>query len=157
MDGLEAAKRIRNIEESDRILANKQKDENLHFNVLVNEYLDISEDSSLMKDISGSPNNEDSSTSAVDEKSSITPDIDTVKTLSVKWSIENLLLNSVNDNDLNNKNSAIPCRNRLPIIGMSANSDDATKKEALAMGMDFFIPKPFNMDKFLELLNLLKG
>ena len=63
--------------------------------------------------------------------------------------------------DLNYRSSmsgkeCISCSRRLPIIGMSANSDEATKVEALAMGMDFFVPKPFRVDKFLEVLNMIE-
>jgi CheY-like chemotaxis protein len=42
-------------------------------------------------------------------------------------------------------------RKRLPIIGMSANSDNATKLYALEAGMNLFIPKPFILAE-LELL-----
>ena len=34
-------------------------------------------------------------------------------------------------------------RRGLFVIGMSANSDDETKQEVLAVGMDAFCPKPF--------------
>jgi CheY-like chemotaxis protein/signal transduction histidine kinase len=34
------------------------------------------------------------------------------------------------------------------VVGMSANSDDETAKEALRAGMDAFVPKPFSMDLF---------
>jgi two-component system, sensor histidine kinase len=37
---------------------------------------------------------------------------------------------------------------RVPIIGMSANSDDETKKQALEVGMGNFIEKPFQIEKF---------
>ena len=43
-------------------------------------------------------------------------------------------------------------RKRHIVIGMSANSDDETRKEALSVGMDSFIAKPFNVDKFCEVL-----
>lgn len=33
---------------------------------------------------------------------------------------------------------------RLPIIGMSANSDDETRKASLEIGMDSFVAKPVN-------------
>ena len=42
------------------------------------------------------------------------------------------------------------------IIGMSANSDVDTKNAALSIGMDYFIPKPFNTQQFLNLVNRLK-
>jgi CheY-like chemotaxis protein len=41
---------------------------------------------------------------------------------------------------------------RLPIIGMSANSCDETKNAALSSGMDHFIPKPFKLETFEEVL-----
>jgi CheY-like chemotaxis protein len=36
----------------------------------------------------------------------------------------------------------------LFVIGMSANSDDETKQEVLAVGMDAFCPKPFKYRDF---------
>ena len=39
----------------------------------------------------------------------------------------------------------LPRRNRFLIIGMSAKTDDIMKKAALDAGVDFFIPKPFNV------------
>jgi CheY-like chemotaxis protein len=44
---------------------------------------------------------------------------------------------------------------RLPIIGMSANSDNATKECALDVGMDLFIGKPFIMRELQPLLDQL--
>lgn len=35
------------------------------------------------------------------------------------------------------------------IIAMSANSDDATSTQALAVGANTFLPKPFKYDTFL--------
>jgi response regulator of citrate/malate metabolism len=37
--------------------------------------------------------------------------------------------------------------------GMSANSDDETRKEALKAGMDHFIAKPFKVDRFCDIMN----
>ena len=48
------------------------------------------------------------------------------------------------------KNSYPP--HRHIIIGMSANSDDETRKEALLAGMDSFIAKPFNVARFCDVL-----
>ena len=39
-------------------------------------------------------------------------------------------------------------RRGLFVIGMSANSDDETKQEVLAVGMDAFCPKPFKYRDF---------
>jgi CheY-like chemotaxis protein len=36
---------------------------------------------------------------------------------------------------------------RQIIVGISANSDDVTRREALESGMDGFIPKPFEMEQ----------
>ena len=36
----------------------------------------------------------------------------------------------------------------LFVIGMSANSDDETKQEVLAVGMNAFCPKPFKYKDF---------
>lgn len=38
------------------------------------------------------------------------------------------------------------------IIGMSANIDDETRERAFRAGMDFFLPKPFTLQKFIETL-----
>jgi CheY-like chemotaxis protein len=43
----------------------------------------------------------------------------------------------------------------LGIIGMSANSDNATKQCALDAGMDFFISKPFKLKELLPLIQQL--
>ena len=42
---------------------------------------------------------------------------------------------------------------KLLIIGMSANSDEETKKCALAAGMNYFLPKPFSIAELLPLLH----
>mmetsp|Transcript_35721 Transcript_35721/g.33855 ORF Transcript_35721/g.33855 Transcript_35721/m.33855 type:complete len:838 (+) Transcript_35721:304-2817(+) len=49
----------------------------------------------------------------------------------------------------------VTLRKRLPIIGMSANSDNATKQLALNAGMDLFIPKPFILSELEPLIYLL--
>mmetsp|Transcript_19350 Transcript_19350/g.26456 ORF Transcript_19350/g.26456 Transcript_19350/m.26456 type:complete len:653 (-) Transcript_19350:344-2302(-) len=46
---------------------------------------------------------------------------------------------------------------RQLIIGMSSNSDAATKNKALECGMDFFLPKPFTLEKFIETIRLSAG
>ena len=43
---------------------------------------------------------------------------------------------------------------RLLIVGMSANTDDETRRQALESGMDYFIPKPF---AYKDLQILLSG
>lgn len=40
----------------------------------------------------------------------------------------------------------------LLIIGMSACSDDMTAEQALECGMDFFLPKPFSINQFNDIL-----
>jgi CheY-like chemotaxis protein len=40
------------------------------------------------------------------------------------------------------------------IIGMSTNVDDLTRKRALESGMDFFLPKPFTLQKFTEIIKI---
>ena len=45
---------------------------------------------------------------------------------------------------LENKDMTVRKRNRLLIIGMSANSDGDVRQSALQSGMDFFIGKPFS-------------
>ena len=40
------------------------------------------------------------------------------------------------------------------IIGMSTNVDDVTRKRALDAGMDFFLPKPFTLQKFTEIIKI---
>jgi DNA-binding response OmpR family regulator len=49
-----------------------------------------------------------------------------------------------------------PIRKRLLIIGMSANSDSATRQCALDAGMDLFIPKPFILSELEPLIYHLK-
>jgi two-component system, sensor histidine kinase and response regulator len=41
---------------------------------------------------------------------------------------------------------------RVVIIGVSANSDSDTRNEAMAAGMDGFLPKPINVDRLKRLL-----
>ena len=45
-------------------------------------------------------------------------------------------------------------KKRLLIVGMSANTDDETRRQALDSGMDYFIPKPF---AYKDLQILLSG
>jgi CheY-like chemotaxis protein len=45
---------------------------------------------------------------------------------------------------------------RLPIIGMSANSDDETRKASIEVGMDNFIAKPFSMERFKNIFNSIQ-
>jgi CheY-like chemotaxis protein len=40
------------------------------------------------------------------------------------------------------------------IIGMSTNIDEETRKRALGAGMDYFLPKPFTLQKFMETIKL---
>jgi DNA-binding response OmpR family regulator len=43
------------------------------------------------------------------------------------------------------------------IVGMSANTDDDTRRLALISGMDYFIPKPFaykDLQRLLSVVNL---
>lgn len=40
------------------------------------------------------------------------------------------------------------------IIGMSTNVDDETRRRAFESGMDFFLPKPFTLQKFTETLRM---
>eukprot|EP01038_Epipyxis_sp_PR26KG_P012053 gene12053-16129_t len=42
------------------------------------------------------------------------------------------------------------------IIGMSSNIDDLTRARALECGMDFFLPKPFTLEKFIETIRASK-
>ena len=44
-------------------------------------------------------------------------------------------------------------KKKILIIGMSANSDEETKKCALAAGMNYFLPKPFSIGELLRLLH----
>jgi len=48
-------------------------------------------------------------------------------------------------------------KKRLFIIGMSANSDDDTKQEVLAVGMDAFCPKPFKYKDFEMIIESNRG
>lgn len=40
------------------------------------------------------------------------------------------------------------------IIGMSTNIDEETKSKAIEAGMDFFLPKPFTLKKFIDTIKL---
>jgi CheY-like chemotaxis protein len=42
------------------------------------------------------------------------------------------------------------------IIGMSTNIDEETRKRALNAGMDYFLPKPFTLQKFIDTIRLSK-
>ena len=54
----------------------------------------------------------------------------------------------IQGHDLNSSRKCHNCYGRLLIVGMSANSDDRSKQEALASGMDYFISKPFVYEDF---------
>lgn len=41
----------------------------------------------------------------------------------------------------------------MPIIAMTANALEEDKEAALMNGMNAHIPKPFNMDDFIEVLS----
>ena len=49
----------------------------------------------------------------------------------------------------------VPGLHRLPIVGMSANSDNESRLMGLASGMDDFIAKPFSMKDLEAMLNNL--
>lgn len=52
---------------------------------------------------------------------------------------------------------AIPEKNTIPIIAMSANEFDEDKKKALNVGMDGYISKPIDMDKLQsQIIEILK-
>lgn len=49
-------------------------------------------------------------------------------------------------------------RRRLVIVGMSANTDQDTRREVLAAGMDSYLAKPFSIREFESVLQqLLRG
>lgn len=56
---------------------------------------------------------------------------------------------------------AIPEKNRIPIIAMSANAFDEDKKQALNVGMDGYISKPIDMEKLqsqiIEILKVIRN
>lgn len=43
-----------------------------------------------------------------------------------------------------------------PIIGLTANTFDADREKSLAVGMDEFMAKPFDVDVFLAILKILE-
>ena len=59
-------------------------------------------------------------------------------------------VNGVVQNMQKNKKNVV--RKRMLIVGMSANSDNRSKQEALESGMDYFVAKPFS---YKELMNIL--
>jgi CheY-like chemotaxis protein len=62
---------------------------------------------------------------------------------------ESLLTNDQN-HSFKIKVRAIPEYHNQFIIGMSSSVDDDTKMKAIACGMDYFLPKPFTIVKFME-------
>ena len=48
----------------------------------------------------------------------------------------------------------LPGQTPLFILGMSANNDDESIREALAAGMNAFVAKPFNYEKLVDVLVL---
>jgi CheY-like chemotaxis protein len=57
-------------------------------------------------------------------------------------------LTSISDDDEEAPAPSIPVRKRNLVIGVSANSDSETAREAYKMGVDAFIAKPFSLDTF---------
>lgn len=52
---------------------------------------------------------------------------------------------------------ALPEKNHIPIIAMSANAFDEDKKKALKAGMDGYISKPIDMEKLQsQIIEILK-
>ena len=45
-----------------------------------------------------------------------------------------------------------PDQKPLFILGISANNDDESIREALAAGMNTFVTKPFNYDKLVDVI-----
>ena len=43
-----------------------------------------------------------------------------------------------------------------PIIGLTANTFDADREKCLAIGMDEFMSKPFDVEVFLAILKILE-
>lgn len=64
--------------------------------------------------------------------------------------------NSYNRNDDIVSNNKKNFRNRLIIIGMSANSDSLTEQEALDCGMDYFLSKPFAYNDLLPIIQRIQ-
>lgn len=60
-------------------------------------------------------------------------------------------------NDVKSEMSDIKINKGCLVIGMSANSDDETRREALLVGMDSFVAKPFNVAKFCDVLNSVRA
>lgn len=76
-----------------------------------------------------------------------------LRALSVLSPRNNTVSDSVSDSPTQtNKKSPRP---RQVIIGCSANSDTDTMEEAFKVGIDSFIPKPFNLDTFHRVLHEL--
>lgn len=62
--------------------------------------------------------------------------------------------NNSNNSNMDDKISVIK-RRRLPIIGMSANSDNETQAIAKSVGMDSFMAKPFSISEFEDIVDAL--
>lgn len=62
-------------------------------------------------------------------------------------------LNNIEKSLIQTKDPSDFKERRVPIIGMSANSDAATKQCALDAGMDLFIAKPFTIQELQPLID----
>ena len=95
-------------------------------------------------------NNNDMSNNSIlindNDSSNIDSNDNTKNTISKNTSSKNNSNNTSSKNNNNNRNK------RLLIIGMSANSDDQSKEDALNSGMDYFLAKPFSYQDLRPIL-----
>ena len=61
---------------------------------------------------------------------------------------------SLMSNSCSNRSDILLRRGNMAIVGMSANSDNESRIQALRKGMNFFITKPFSNTDLQNILNL---
>lgn len=53
--------------------------------------------------------------------------------------------------------TGLSCNDEVCIIGMSADENSTTRNRAFAAGVDYFLQKPFTMEKFYDILRDIQG
>jgi CheY-like chemotaxis protein len=135
MDGLEATRRLRAMEGSNSWKSNSSN--NVHNNIINN----IKNKNKINK-------NSDNTTDSCNDIDNIADHTNAIE--------EAMQLSSISDDDhvynnTNNNSNDINVSNKPVyniIVGVSANSDSETAREAYRMGVDSFMTKPFSLDTF---------
>ena len=152
MDGIEATKRFRLFENekenenrqidddsstnsNDNLNNNLNNNSNSNFNYSSNDFSSNSDNNSIPNFTNNNFNNSNFTGTGV--STGVSTGLSTG-------------VNGVVQNMQKNKKNVVP--KRMLIVGMSANSDNRSKQEALESGMDYFVAKPFS---YKELMNIL--